>query len=86
MFRPRPLQLVPQSLRNEGEEFPNQTLMVVVTRSMSGVCVRQEPPRLVIQEPDIVVRELGLKDGHVDVVEELGFYIQRLAASRVTPT
>jgi hypothetical protein len=59
--------------------------MVVITRYVSRVCVRQEPSRLVIQEPDVVVYELGLKDCHVQIVEELRFHIQGLAATCLPP-
>lgn len=64
----------------------NQSLMVVITRNVSGVCVLQKPTRLVIQEPDIVVGELGFKNGHIEVVEELCLHVEGSAASRLPPT
>jgi len=40
----------------------------------------------VVQEPDVVVHELGLKDGHVEIVEELCLYIKSLATRLLPPS
>ena len=71
IIRSLPSKLALQSLRDQGEKFPDETPMVIVTGGVPGICVRQEPLRLVIQEPDVVVHEFGLKHGHVEIVEEL---------------
>ena len=48
----------------------------MVTSGVLGVCIHQKQPRLMIQEPDIAIRELLLKDGHVEIVEELRLFIE----------
>jgi hypothetical protein len=43
---------------------------MIVASDVFGNCMSKEPPRLVVQEPDVVIHKLRLKDGHVEIVEE----------------
>jgi hypothetical protein len=85
IVRSAPSELALQSLRDQGEKFADQTQMMIVASGVLGVCIRQKQPRLMIQEPDIVIRELRLKDGHVEIVEELRLIIECLPASPLPP-
>jgi hypothetical protein len=73
-------------LGNKVEEFLDESSMMIETSNVSGICVTQEPPRLVVQEPDVVFDEFGLKDSHVEIVEKLSLHIKGFAASPLPPS
>jgi hypothetical protein len=59
--------------------------MVMVASDVFGICMSEKPLRLVVQEPDVVIHELGFKDRHVEIVKELCLDIKSLA-TRLLPT
>jgi hypothetical protein len=60
--------------------------VVIVADDMLGICMSKERPRLVVQEPDVMVKEPRLKYCHVEIVEELCLNIKSLSARLLPPS
>jgi hypothetical protein len=59
---------------------------MIVTGGVFWVCVGQNPLGLVIQEPDVLIAEIRLQNGYIEMLENFCLDVKGLSASPLPPT